>query len=133
MSMLASTTLQIADAVRSDTVQPAPSAVPPVSAPPPAVAVRRPIDLSLPVRIHHPANGLPGTEFSSPSSDAAQTNSAYPGFSLGPLRTEFGGTTGRHMHLATVKLEGVSVFGGSVGGSVDSRSARVTLSWPTGN
>lgn len=124
LSMLASTTLQIADAVRLDTAQPAP---------PPVVAVQRPIDLSLPERIHHSASPLAGTEFSSPQFDAGQTTLANPGISLGPLRTEFGGTTGRHMHLATVRLEGVSVFGGSIGGSIDSRSARVTLSWPTGN
>ncbi|HEX3430667.1 MAG TPA: hypothetical protein VHT03_07255 [Rhizomicrobium sp.] len=53
------------------------------------------------------------------------------GINLGPLHTQFGGTTGRHLHVATVKLEGVSVFGGSIGGSIDSRSARITLSWPT--
>lgn len=126
--VLASTTLQISDAVRPDSAQPLPSAPPPLS-----VAVQKPINLSLPARIHNPAMVMSGTEFSSSQSDAAHTALAVPGVSIGPLHADFGGTTGGHMHLATVKLEGVSVFGGSVGGSIDSRSARITLSWPTGN
>jgi|SRR5215469_6943628 len=125
--MLASSTLQISDAVRTEIEQPVPSR------PPPSAAVGKPINLSLPARIHDPAMSMPGTEFSSPEFNAAQTGPSRVSINLGPLHTEFGGTTGRQMHLATVKLEGVSVFGGSIGGSIDSRSARITLSWPTGH
>jgi hypothetical protein len=54
-----------------------------------------------------------------------------PGFSLGPLRTELGSTGDRHARVARVTLDGVTILGGSVGGSTDGRSARVLLSWPT--
>ncbi|HTT84052.1 MAG TPA: hypothetical protein VMF67_11265 [Rhizomicrobium sp.] len=53
------------------------------------------------------------------------------GLSLGPLRAGLGGMSGTHAHLASFRLQGVTVFGGSIGGSVDGRSANVVLSWPT--
>ena len=124
--MLASVTLNISDAVRPNSAQPT------LSLPP--IAVQKPINLSLPARIiHNPAMAMSGNELSAPQFDAAQAASSHVSINLGPLHTEFGGMTGRHMHVATVKLEGVSVFGGSIGGSIDSRSARITLSWHTGN
>lgn len=130
--MLASATLQISNAVGTNSTQPLPSAPPPVVAvqKPSIFVVQKPINLSLPARIHNPAAAM---ESSSLESDGARSALAVPGISIGPLHADFGGTTGGHMHLATVKLEGVSVFGGSVGGSIDSRSARITLSWQTGN
>lgn len=124
--VLTSVMLQLPDAARTNPEQS-------LQAAPSATAVNRPINLSLPERIHSPAMLPSGMAFSPRQSDAAQSSWAHAGISIGPLRTEFGGTTGRHMHLATMKLEGVSIFGGSVGGSIDSRSARITLSWPSGN
>jgi hypothetical protein len=53
------------------------------------------------------------------------------GLSLGPLH--IGGSNGmggRHRHLAHFRVDGLTVFGGSVGGSVDGRSANIVLSWP---
>jgi hypothetical protein len=70
---------------------------------------------------------------SAPNTARWDESASRTSINLGPLHAEFGGVTGRHMHLATVKLEGVSVFGANVGGSLDSRSARITLSWPTSN
>lgn len=123
--VLASVALHMPDAARENAAQPTFS--------PPRIAIQKPINLSLPARIHNPAMAMSGSDFSSPQFDAAQVASSHVSINLGPLHTEFGGTTGRHMHLATVKLEGVSVFGGSIGGSIDSRSARIILSWHTGN
>jgi hypothetical protein len=91
-----------------------------------------PINLSVHGAIHAPAfspseSGIaPGAPQNDRWGGGSRTS-----ISLGPLHTEFGGVTDRHMHLATVKLEGVSVFGGSIGGSIDSRSARITFSWHT--
>lgn len=126
LMILASATLQITDAVRPNTAQPLPSTSPPPVA-------QRQINLSLPARIHTLAMTMPGTEFSLSQGDAVQAAHSVPSISIGPFHADFGGTTGRHMHLATVRLDGVSVFGGSVGGSIDSRSARIILSWHTGN
>ena len=93
----------------------------------------RPINLSVPGAIHNSAiTSLErNMEAASPSADRWSENGAPPAVSIGPLRAEFGGVTGRHMHLARVQLQGFGIFGGSVGASLDSRSARITLSWPT--
>ena len=92
----------------------------------------RVIDLSVAGALHNPAipSVSEGTSPTAPN-ESRWENGETPGFSLGPVRTEFGGVSGRHMHLATIKLQGLSVFGGSVGASLDSRSARISLSWPT--
>ena len=108
------------------------------SLPPPTVQNQAPhpanrvINLSVAGALHNPA--IPPS--SAAASAAARNESRWdngetPGFSLGPVRTEFGGVSGHHMHLATIKLQGLSVFGGSVGASLDSRSAKISLSWPT--
>ena len=60
---------------------------------------------------------------------------ASQGFSIGPFHAEavtrYAGR-GRRQHLAPhYRLEGVSVFGGAVGGSVDGRGGMVTLEWHT--
>jgi hypothetical protein len=92
------------------------------------------IDLSLPKAIHDLAiaSSAGDSERIAPVADRWVGANQVPGVSLGPLRTEFGGLAGRHMQLATMRLEGVSVFGANIGGSIDSRSARVTFSWPSG-
>ena len=92
----------------------------------------RTIDLSVANALHNPAllsSSAATTGLA--TNESRWENSETPGFSIGPLRTEFGGVSGRHMHLATIKLQGLSVFGGSVGASLDSRSAKISLSWPT--
>jgi hypothetical protein len=125
VSVLASTTLQLSDAARGNMGQPAsPSGISP------SVAAPRAINLSLPDKVHGPAMPSSGMEFA-PISANPPPAVIPTTISFGPFRTQFGGTTGRHMHLATVKLEGVSILGGSIGGSIDSRSARITFSWPT--
>ena len=40
------------------------------------------------------------------------------------------GIIGKRERAATFRLEGVTLFGGSVAGSVDGRSANILLSWP---
>ena len=57
------------------------------------------------------------------------------GFSIGPFRAEaatrYGGR-GRRAHLAPhYRLEGMTVFGGAIGGSMDGRGGMVTLEWHT--
>jgi hypothetical protein len=58
------------------------------------------------------------------------------GFSLGPLRAEgFTSTAGKNGRVRVkphIRLEGVSVLGGSVGGSLDTRGGMLTLNWQTG-
>jgi hypothetical protein len=123
-SVLVAVSANLPDSVRSNT------------GPPPAIARQAPsgpINLSVPGAIHAPAISSSGARIDLVAQDSNRWDGsqARTSINLGPLHTEFGGATGRHTHLATVKLEGVSVFGGSVGGSIDSRSARITLSWPT--
>ena len=92
----------------------------------------RAINLSVPGAMHNfTISTSEETRESSISAQDRWRESGATGISIGPLRTEFGGVTGRHMHLATMKLQGVDVFGGSIGASLDSRSAKITLSWPT--
>jgi len=58
--------------------------------------------------------------------------SASPGFSIGPFRAEAGDDfrPGRRHHLAPrYRLDGVSVLGGSVGGTLSSRGGMITLQW----
>jgi hypothetical protein len=126
VSVLAAVSANLPDTVRSNTE------------PPPAARIPRPapfgpINLSVPGAIHAPAISFSGAGMGpgAPDSNRWDASASRTSINLGPLHTEFGGTTGRRMHLATVKLEGVSVFGGSIGGSIDSRSVRVTFSWPT--
>lgn len=136
ISVALGTATNLSEAVRE---RPAASTAPTASLSTPAIQneaphpVNRVIDLSVAGALHNPAipsesAGVGGV----PAGDERRwDNGQSPGFSLGPFRTEFGGVTGRHMHLATIKLQGLSVFGGSVGASLDSRSARISLSWPT--
>lgn len=51
-----------------------------------------------------------------------------PAINIGSFHAEIGGT-GTHAHLAHYTLEGVQVMGGTVSGSIDGRSARVTIDW----
>jgi hypothetical protein len=95
-------------------------------------SANRGIDLSVAGALHNPAVLSSSAAINSAAPNETRwENGETPGFSFGPVRAEFGGVSGRHMHLATIKLQGLSVFGGSVGASVDSRSARISLSWPT--
>ena len=126
VTVLAAVAPSVPNAVRSDT-----SPAPQTSAQLPRAVLTKPIDLSVARAIHDPAISASGAGLSPRDAGAWQNAGTPPGLSVGPFRTEFGGITGRHMSLATVKLEGVSVFGGSIGGSISSRSARITLSWPT--
>jgi len=58
-----------------------------------------------------------------------------PGFSIGPIRAEgFSAQLGKNGKLRFkphYRLDGVSVFGGSIGGSIDTRGGIVTLNWKT--
>ena len=128
VSTLAAASANLPNGVRTDT---APALSPPFVQHAPA----RPINLSVVGAVHAPAifsSGL-SVPVSVPSAGHWNESASRTSINLGPLHAEFGGVTGRHMHLATVRLEGVSVLGANVGGSIDSRSARITLSWPTGN
>jgi len=61
--------------------------------------------------------GIPGVSFGSMSSGGSGIN----------------GVRGRRSHYATFVLDGTTVLGGSIGASLDGRSANVVLSWPTGD
>lgn len=53
------------------------------------------------------------------------------GLSFDPAPAEIGPATRKRAHFGRVRLNGVTVLGASVGGSIDGRSANVLLSWPT--
>ena len=59
---------------------------------------------------------------------------ATSGFSIGPIRadsiTRFS-HTGKARLSPHYRLDGVSVFGGTIGGSVDGRGGMLTLNWHT--
>lgn len=100
----------------------------------PAAAADRPlehpIDLSAPDgRRIAPPPGFPQTPLPSDTQDNRWTQPiAIPGLSFGMA----GEGTGRFAkHYAILKLEGVTLFGGNVGGSIDGRSAHLVLTWPT--
>ncbi len=93
--------------------------------------LRHPIDLSAPFhgamrpRMGDDREVLPSHDFDVGSSTESR------GLSLGPLH--IGGSNGmggRHRHLASISVDGMTIFGGSVAGSVDGRSANIVLSWP---
>lgn len=125
LTVLAAVTPGLPDASRANTQ----------SAMPPDTSSRVPvgkIDLSLSEVLHDPAISSVGDAgYSAPDADRWNGARALPGVRLGPLRTEFGGVAGRRMHLATMRLEGISVLGANIGGSIDSRSARITFTWPS--
>jgi hypothetical protein len=60
----------------------------------------------------------------------SENSTETQGLSVGPLRIGSGDQIGRHVHLAHFRVEGVTILGGSVGGSLDGRSANIVLSWP---
>jgi len=60
--------------------------------------------------------------------------SAASGFSIGPFRAEMGTSArpGRRARLSPhYRLEGVSVLGGSVGGTIGRGGGMITLQWRT--
>jgi hypothetical protein len=68
-------------------------------------------------------NGLPGYARLGHRIDDAPDS----GLSFGPIRAESETTNGhRHMHY---RVEGLSLFGGDVGGSLDKGGAMLTLHW----
>ena len=56
---------------------------------------------------------------------------ATPSIHIGAFHVELGGTSEK-MHFAHYTLDGVRVMGGEISGSIDSRSARIMLRWPSG-
>jgi hypothetical protein len=64
--------------------------------------------------------------------EPAVPGSASLGFSIGPFRAEAGDDfrPGHRRHLAPrYRLDGVSVLGGSVGGTLNGRGGMITLQW----
>ena len=57
------------------------------------------------------------------------------GFAIGPFHadtiTKFSGRSGRAHLSPHYRLDGVTLFGGAVGGSVDGRGGMLTLQWKT--
>ncbi|HWE06649.1 MAG TPA: hypothetical protein VG274_08075 [Rhizomicrobium sp.] len=72
----------------------------------------------------------PGISFAKLPSAAPAAGISLPSISFGSVRAEIGGTAGGLKHGANFRLEGVSLFGSSISGSVDGRSARLTFTWP---
>ena len=73
----------------------------------------------------------PGISFAKLPSGPPAAGISLPSISIGSVRAEIGGTANGLKHGANFRLEGVSLFGSSISGSVDGRSARLTFTWPT--
>jgi hypothetical protein len=69
-----------------------------------------------------------GLTFDTTHTTAPQSGTSGPAIDIGAFHAEIGGT-GTHAHLAHYTLEGVQVMGGTVSGSIDGKSARVTIDW----
>lgn len=66
--------------------------------------------------------------------ERAPPASAASGFSIGPFRAEMGTSArpGRRARLSPhYRLEGVSILGGSVGGTIGRGGGMITLQWRT--
>jgi hypothetical protein len=126
VSVMAAASANLPDALRSNSTssgQPSPVA---------REIPSGPINLSVRGAIHAPAISPSGAEIAlGTSGNDHWDGGGQTSINLGPLHTEFGGVTDHHMHVATVRLDGVSVLGSSISGSIDSRSARVTFTWRT--
>ena len=98
---------------------PSPTAAPPT----------RPIDLSAVGAFHEAARRQSEPFIPHDTDDTMPAENS--GLSLGPVQTEFQRATGKHAQFARFRLNGVTVFGAAIGGSIDGRSAHFVLSWPT--
>ena len=106
-----------------------------VASPPPAVHAEgfsHPIDLSAPFRGEIRPHETDDHALVSYEDGDRDGSTARPGFSLGPLRAGVGTMGIKRAHLATFRVDGVTIFGANIGGSVDGRSAHIVLSWPSG-
>ena len=63
-----------------------------------------------------------------PHVPAAPEGASGPSLHIGSFHAEIGGT-GAHAHLAHYTLQGVRVMGGTVSGSIDGRSAQLSIRW----
>ncbi|HEY1962411.1 MAG TPA: hypothetical protein VGG69_08335 [Rhizomicrobium sp.] len=91
--------------------------------------------LEIPDRPHF-ARHVPTEDLPLLGPDRGMPFAQSQGFSIGPFRAEavtrYGGR-GRRQRLAPhYRLEGVTVLGGAIGGSLDGRGGMVTLEWHTG-
>ena len=95
----------------------------------PAALPNRPIDLSA-FGAFHDASRHQAEPFvrRDPDDAMAVENS---GLKLGPVQTDYQRATGKHAQFARFRLNGVTLFGAAIGGSIDGRSAHLVLSWPT--
>ena len=57
---------------------------------------------------------------------------AIPSLHIGSFHLELGGDSTK-THFAHYTLDGVKVLGGGISGSIDGRSARIAISWPSRN
>jgi hypothetical protein len=68
--------------------------------------------------------------------ERAPPPSGAGGFAIGPFHadtiTKFSGRSGKAHLSPHYRLDGVTLFGGAIGGSVDGRGGMVTLQWKTG-
>jgi hypothetical protein len=89
----------------------------------------RPIDLNFGF---HPAR-MPLANEDSPAAVPREPESPgageFPAHPSGLPRSGPTGIMSKREHMATFRLQGVTIFGGSIAGSVDGRSANILLSW----
>jgi hypothetical protein len=97
------------------------------------VTFNRPIDLSAGFRPPQMPVPREDTSLPVPREPESLGSPESPAHPFGLPRAGLPGMTSKREHMATFRLQGVTLFGGSVAGSVDGRSAHLLLSWPTGD
>jgi hypothetical protein len=80
------------------------------------------------LRAENHAEDSAGLTLDNPHALAPSEGRSGPALDIGAFHAEIGGT-GTHAHLAHYTLEGVSVMGGQVSGSIDGKSARIAIDW----
>jgi hypothetical protein len=109
--------------------------LPDMSAPVSRDETERPIDLSVPETLMYRNAAV--EEDDSPLLDRGRTRyesapHAIPSIHIGSFHLELGGDSTK-THFAHYTLDGVKVLGGGISGSIDGRSARIAISWPSGS
>jgi hypothetical protein len=110
--------------------EPLPSGALPSATETPERGFSHPIDLSAPFHGALQPQMRDGRAVATPHEWGEDSSTETQGLPVGPLRIGSGDEVGRHRQFARFRVEGVTLFGGSVGGSVDGRSANIVLSWP---
>lgn len=91
----------------------------------------RPIDLSAGFHLQPMPPADEDAHLPAPRQPESLGSAESPARPFGLPRPGIPGMMSKREHVPTFRLEGVTLFGGSIAGSADGRSAHVLLTWPT--